>query len=530
MRKNLILLLFLSFSATSFLHCQDWIRIYGQGQDAVGRYITEDYDHGYIILGDVNNYSYCWLLKTDINGNQLHNLRIGSGSYAVGSENIEKTLDNGYILCGTWTKFNPSWDAFIIKLNACLEVEWCKTLITPSVYDRGMRVQVTSEGDYLLLGAYFITNPPSDISLFKFDSLGDLIWQQFYPYDTSRRFNDSPSGLLTDRDGYLITGSTYYPDPGMVNEGVIRSYFIKTDTSGNKTWDLVYGAYDYYYSDPWQTIVDKNSNYYHTCTDDGNDVNPALIKLAHNGTPLSANDIINTGNSNFSGLSTITILNDTNLIMGGLVWNTPSIYNNEIVKTDTSGVVRKIKILPTLTNGSISATTTFDKKNISILGDATGGSWKIYAVKVNSDLEYDSIYTHPFVYDSLCPHPIVSDTIDPVCDNVYVGISEPFTNPEKTQLKVYPNPAHERVSIEFPQYLVLNNSSGSIPTTTVYHQWKSTTLEVFDITGKKILVKEIIRPQTSLQLDVSSWQHGMYYFRLVYNKMTVAGQKVFVAN
>ncbi|MBN1198242.1 MAG: hypothetical protein JXA23_02740, partial [Bacteroidales bacterium] len=33
-------------------------------------------------------------------------------------------------------------------------------------------------------------------------------------------------------------------------------------------------------------------------------------------------------------------------------------------------------------------------------------------VKVNSDLEYDSIYTQPFTYDSLCPHPIISTPVE----------------------------------------------------------------------------------------------------------------------
>jgi hypothetical protein len=144
MIRTLILVVSILFSIQSF--CQEWIRIYGQGKDAIGMYIIEDYDKGYNILGMIKDYKYLWLLKTDINGNIIRDKKIGKGSYTVWSRNIERTLDNGYIICGTWTKFNPSFDAFLIKLNSCAEIEWCKTLITPTNYDKGFKIQPTPEG------------------------------------------------------------------------------------------------------------------------------------------------------------------------------------------------------------------------------------------------------------------------------------------------------------------------------------------------------------------------------------------------
>jgi len=197
-------------------------------------------------------------------------------------------------------------------------------------------------------------------------------------------------------------------------------------------------------------------------------------------------------------------------------------------KTDTIGNYRKVKEIFLLTNGYETVAYCKDNKFIAVGNDATGGSWKIYAVKVNSDLEYDSIYTKPFTYDSLCPHPIVSDTVDPDCDNVYVGIEEPFKSPETTRLKVYPNPAGDHITIEMPKYLVVTNTSSNIPSTTVYHQWKSTLLEVYDLSGKKVFEKEIPRNETELNLDVSNWRKGMYVFRLLYNSKEVGNQKVVV--
>jgi len=522
---------FLIFCVASFLsihsYCQDWVRIYGQGLDVVGRYIIEDYDKGYLIIGDPD-YKYSWVLKTDINGNELWTKTLGKGNCTVWSSNIEKTIDGGSIICGTWTKFNTSFDAFLIKLNACGGVEWCKTLITPTNYDMGIRVKPTPEGDFVLLGGYFLTDPYSNISLFKFNHSGDLIWHQFYPMD-SIYYDDQPRDLVVDNDGYLIFSSRYCPDQGTNSPAIIRSYFLKTDTTGNKKWDLVYGVDSHYYS--WPIMATKNSfnDYYATCSHTiySSGDNPAIIKLLHNGDTSYNHDIINTGSFWLSGMISLDFFNDTNLILvGGWVIN--DVKDLVIIKTDTLGNLRKTKILPLLTSTYISTAKSFDNKFITIGNDATGATWKIYAVKVNSDLEYDSIYSQPFTYDSLCPYSIVSDTVDPDCDNVYVGIDEPFKNPETTRLKVYPNPATNFITIEMPKYLVVNNTASKIPSTTIYHMWGSAVLEIYDLFGKKLFEKEVIRSETALMIDVSRWPKGIYFCRLVFNNQTVADSKVIV--
>ena len=173
------------------------------------------------------------------------------------------------------------------------------------------------------------------------------------------------------------------------------------------------------------------------------------------------------------------------------------------------------------------STKTYNNKILVIGTDFNGGSSRIESFKFNSDLEYDSVYTGSFTYDSLCPHPILSDTIMPNC-GVLVSVDEPFNNPETASLKVFPNPATQQITVEFPKYLVVKSTQSITGSTTVYYKWKSTALQVFDLTGKKIMEKEIIRAQTSMEIDVSYWPRGMYSFNLVYNKQIVAGAKVMV--
>lgn len=151
----------------------------------------------------------------------------------------------------------------------------------------------------------------------------------------------------------------------------------------------------------------------------------------------------------------------------------------------------------------------------------------VYFYKLNSDFDFDSIYTHQYTYDSLCPHPIVSDTIDPNC-NLIVGIDNPKQGKSSSVLKVYPNPATDHVIVEFPTVLVLNGSERNLGTKELF-QWKSTNLEIYDFQGKRLLEKEIIKSLDHFDLDVSSWQRGLYYFRLVYDKQTAGGQKVIIS-
>ena len=151
----------------------------------------------------------------------------------------------------------------------------------------------------------------------------------------------------------------------------------------------------------------------------------------------------------------------------------------------------------------------------------------IFACKVNSNLAYDSVYNHSFKYDSLCSHPIDSDTIIPNCDLI-VDVQEPIDNPETTNLKVFPNPGKTYVTIVLPKYLKLNSGISNFQSTTIYHQWKSTILEAYDLNGRQVFQKEIPKDQSQLEVDVSTWSKGMYFFRLIYNKQMVAGEKVII--
>jgi len=473
------------------------------------------------------DYKYSIIVKTNINGNMLWNKYIGNDQYDLGSGHIEQTNDNGFVYCAGFSKYDPtgSSDPFIIKFNSCGEIEWCSVINTPGIYDYGRRVRQTPEGDYILLTSYSDPNPQNRIQLYKFDSSGNLFWKHNYP-GHSPVFDEDGYDLTVLNEGYLITGMCYAPDSGQSGGGGYeRPYYIRTDTAGNELWRLAYGRKNGYHGNTFailETIVSNTGNFYDVGWHSNYCDTPALNKCLGNGTESYYQDLVPSSCPGTAGQ--IRFLNDTTMI----VFSSVTISNVEVkkwMKLDTMGIEKYSKTFTQSWMQPSLSRITFDNKIVDLLDH----NLIIYFYKLNSNFDFDSIYTQPYVYDSLCLHPIVSDTIDPNCDLI-VSIDDSKTNLQKSNLKVYPNPATNRISIEFPKVLVVSSGQGKYQSSKEYYQWKSTLFEVYNIEGKKIFEKEITKLQQQLELDISDWQRGLYYFRLVYDKQTVGGQKVLISS
>ena len=514
--KKIYLILFL-FNASP-LFSQDWIKYYGYGQNPTAKYCIEHYDKGYLLAGSLFSVKYGWLVKTDINGNQLWDIKIGDGIHTTEISNVERTNDNGMIVSGSTTLYNPPHtDPFIIKLNSCGELEWCHVLVYDNTGDGGIMVKPTNDGGYILLAEFFGNDPNDRIRMFKFDSGGELFWTKIYNRD-SLVHSEILCSLYVDSANFLITAFCYYPN-------WMKPYYIQTDTSGNETWRLAYSQHTGlgYVGDAWSTIRDKHGNYYSTGR---REISSELLKFSREGYEMMNVDLFPTAQSGAS--RTILLLNDTSCVVDASWSFNGSTNYFGIIKTDTLGNIKNIKYLPDPSNsGAVWSTKTFDNKILLVGMNFIGANSRIELFKFNSSLEFDSIYSKTYTYDSLCPNTIVSHTISLNC-GVLVGADDHLNSPETTFLKVFPNPANQKLTVEFPKCLVVKTGLSGFGSTTVYHQWKSTILEIFDLSGKKIFEKEIVRAETFLEIDVSQWPRGIYNFNLQYNEQIVANKKVAV--
>jgi hypothetical protein len=515
--KIVRILILIAFSIiTKYSIAQEWVRTYtssqGLGYLSWGGGI-ESYDHGYVIIGNNGIYKYGLIIKTDINGYKIWEKFIGTGSYHNVPENIEQTLDSGYIIAGTTSKYG-SEDAYILKLNPCFEKEWCKVLHTTNYYDDyGRKVKPLPDGGYLLLTAYYEgLERGKRIHLHKFDQNGELLWQHAYAESDTLLFGEEGFDLnIINENEYLITGYCYYPDSGQYM-GWRRPLLIKVDSAGNAYWETIWGANDYFYGRPWyNSIVDNSGSIYNLGFRVGeNAYFPVLFKTSNDGHEDFYSDIVDTC---YDGAGASPTWTNDSLIYATVGWqNWDESWFWGFFKIDTLGNIVNYKDITSPLVSIVSNGKTFDNKFISIgIFYDENNRWVIYAFKLNSDLEYDTLYTTPFVYDSLCPYEITSDTTDLDC-GILVLVDDQFIPINEVKLKIYPNPSRDKVTVSYPD---------------VTHSGQREII-ILNNLGAEVKHISLIKGDEETAIDVSTMPSGIYFVVMMERGQRVVEGKLLV--
>ncbi|MBC8314035.1 MAG: T9SS type A sorting domain-containing protein [Bacteroidetes bacterium] len=511
---------------------QSWQKVYFPNTGPWG--VIESYDNGFVIAGMYySNFTVHWglILKTDINGVVLWHKRVGTYNDGTVVYDIKQTNDGGYILTGATCQVNEKTDPYILKLDACGNIDWCRIYSTPGDDDIGKAISPVSDGYISYIFRHGDDSIQPQIWLFKLDDSGDVIWKQSYAQtDTLLRHELCYTLHVTNDDYFLLSGYCYYPDSITGQTSYLKPLLIKVDQFGNYEWELPWFKIngEIYYGQGIQSITSLKNTIYTGARHiipfgpyQGD--KPSLLKTSDDGNEISYHDL--NQNSVLGITSTIDWFADSTLALGGGWWIAGGEPENKITKVDTNGNILKIKDIIVSYETFQDGVVTNDNKLLIVAGIYTN-MLKTYAWKLNSDLEYDSIYTQPFVYDSLCPYPIASDTIPLDC--VVVGIDEPFQNPKIGRLKIYPNPASDKIHIVIPEHLKTETTIPSFNVTTMHYQWQSAILEVYDLFGRRMYSLEVRQEDKELSFDVSSWKAGMYVVRLVYQNHTVGSVKVII--
>ena len=537
-KLTILLLIFTLLSLIQPLHAQIWPKGYFSNIGITCNSVIECYDKGYLIGGcyitNDGNPINGSLIKTNRNGDLLWFKRLGNYNDGTRVRDVNQTNDGGFIISGSTDISDLGGDPFIMKLNSCGETEWCRIYnIGQERFDAAFSIVQIPSGYIALIFYGYNLWSTEKTHLFQLDQNGDMVWQQVYGQNDSLMIGAEGRDIkVTSDNHYLINGDCYYPDPESTELKYLRPLIIKVDSTGKAEWELPWSKVNgaSFHGESYRSIID-NKNTIYSCgrhiesseTPPGD--RPSMMKTDGEGNEISYHDLVPDSwqavffNINWFQDSTIAL-------SGGWSMNYGGEGQNGVFKVDRNGnILDSINIKKT-NYCFVDAIVDRDNKLFLIHTDHAGGYWHSYAWKLNSDLEYDTLYTQPITYDSLCPHPIVSDTIPLDC--VIVGIDEPLKNPETGKLKVYPNPAVDRIHIVIPDQLKTQSQSPVFDLTTVYHKWHSVLVEIYDTFGRKIFSKEVKRAEKEIEVNLTGWPGGMYIVRLVYNNQTVGSAKVLV--
>ncbi len=510
----------------SIAFSQTWERIIGmQNRPEAFQNFCESYDQGFLVLG-IKEFSpdlKGFVVKTDINGYPLYELTLGiNNTQKTVPQQLYSTNDGGMIICGAHEKWSSIEDVGIIKLNACGDLEWCKIWRTDDFSDWGNEIHQLDDGGYIML-AHRNTDS-THVFLFRLDSNGHPLWIE--PYVNLNQYPVSSPGtddlFLTMQDKYLLSGYCWWCDSTQWCR--LKAMVIQVDTSGTEEWVSVFMAEDItYYSDGNSGIQKGSGNYYVGATKPtGGDYPPMLIVIDTLGNFLSDTlvQIPDIGDYYAEGyLQDLFFLPDGRLFTHIDMINNPSDYigHFSLHEIDSLGGWHNTFFRENAHSYRSKTILTSDGKILagSVVG-ATAIAQDIILMKLNTSLEYDSIYTVPRVYDYLCPDTIVSKTIDLDCE-VIVDVKDIPTREEynRSIRQIYitpaPNPATEEI-----RFMLRN---------TEHH--KNISIICYDTHGRQMSMVGVNSGITEKTMDISSWTPGIY-MAIVYAGNQKVGSARFV--
>jgi hypothetical protein len=191
----------------------EWNKTFGGSGLDGGDCVKQTFDGGFIITGRTDSFDSggngdAWLIKTDMNGNEIWNKSYG-GHYLDDGKSVLQTSDGGYILTGSTSSFGAgNHDAWLIKTDSNGNEIWNNTY-GGSSWDQGKSVVQTADGGYFITGDY--TDPvQGDLELYmvKTDSEGIEEWNYIIEHNSKGNTDSGSYGIQTNDGGYIVTGET----------------------------------------------------------------------------------------------------------------------------------------------------------------------------------------------------------------------------------------------------------------------------------------------------------------------------------
>ena len=481
----------------------------------LGGEMVEDYDKGYLFAND-------YLIKTDINGNERYRVFLQPNSNTTQKivlSSLVKAENNSILAGGRKTLNSNASLPFISKFNVCKEMEWCRVFELSSSKLYCKEIITSTPGEYYCLlttDSYY----ESEVYVVNIDEEGQIKWANRFcnssTYDTIRYTHLLSDGI----NGVILSGTTAFrlsvSDFGNYAQ---RPFWIKIDTAGNQIYDTIYNP-------GLPTTVFRSGTihkgmkgvdgtlFYGGGSGSFDPVNDGFYKVNKN--DFSTHWYPISENSNFSipDWQTIAIeqISDNELIMASDHQNNMEFNYLTLTKTDTIG-----NLIGSYTDNFDLFKThhlllTSDKKLLvsGITVDGLIGGPPSYVPKVqkfSTDFNGGEIDYNLYAYDSLCAQNIEPDTTKIPEDCSTLSLPDYKNQSDELQLKVFPNPAREYITIEIPECSATTTKGRYI----TQHQFRplvgEVQLSIINLSGQIVKTEKFDASERNLKKE-SLWHKG----------------------
>jgi Secretion system C-terminal sorting domain len=234
---KILSILFLFVVNNSFTQTIKFQHVYsGTGYD-YGYCVTQTYDNGYAVAGASsstgNGSTDAYLLKTDSMGVFLWQKTFG-GINIDQAYSIQETKDTGFVIAGFTNSFgNGGYDLYVVRTDRFGDTIWTKTY-GGSNWDFAYSIAETADSGFIVTGGtYSFGKGYEDMYLLKINSVGDTLWTKTYG---GAKDDEARSVIQTKDGGYILTGYTK-----SFKDSLGSYYTVKTNSLGNILWTSEFG-------------------------------------------------------------------------------------------------------------------------------------------------------------------------------------------------------------------------------------------------------------------------------------------------
>ena len=221
----------------------------------IGWGIIEVSSGGFLIVGETESFGAgdfdAWLIRVDANGNHLWNQTYG-GLYDEWGWTVVEVSTGGFVFSGRTASLGAgSFDVWLVRTDSDGNHLWNHTFGGANT-DAGRDMVEVSTGGFAIIGqtqsfgAGFF-----DFYLIRTDANGNLVWSRTYG---GSGLDEGASLIEVSTGGFVLTGDTW-----SYGAGSSDVWLVRTDTNGNRLWNLTYGGID---EDGGMSVIEVSSGGY----------------------------------------------------------------------------------------------------------------------------------------------------------------------------------------------------------------------------------------------------------------------------